>query len=81
MRLRRGAERTTDALDARLPVSESGGLLRVRPAHARAARPLPPPDHDGAVPRLRRLRASLSSWYYRDRLGGEPPSRKGELEP
>ncbi|WP_344397099.1 ubiquinol-cytochrome c reductase cytochrome b subunit [Streptomyces vastus] len=44
-------------------------------------RPLPPPEHDGGVPRLRRLRTTLSSWYYRDRVGDEPPSGRGELEP
>jgi len=45
-------------------------------------RPLPPPEADGDAPQLQRLRGTLSSWYYRDRVEvGEQPARGRELEP
>lgn len=67
-----GYEESHASLDA-----ERQYVLRTR----ELPRPLPAPEHDGGVPRLRRLRTTLSSWYYRDRVEDEPPARKSELEP
>ncbi|MGW0821612.1 cytochrome bc1 complex cytochrome b subunit [Streptomyces sp. NPDC002845] len=41
-------------------------------------RPLAPAEPGGDVPQLQRLRDTLSSWYYGDRVEGEEP--EGELE-